>query len=303
LLGVIFECFNLTLERAEDSPDFEELLNRLDPNAVRYLGGIGLDEKLAVRKNAITLALSSLRKFIRDRCLSAACVVGPYDRLVASLDERTAIVSFNWDVLLEVAFRRAGQTFRYLPTPSSTAGTILLKPHGSINWFALLDRECLCLSRDSNLAAFGDSLAYYLLYVTNPLAPVVLGGSTVEYALARVPAIVPPSASKLLSVGGNPRDGYVEGGHARALQNTWHAFKLMLDQASEIVIVGYSLPGTDASSLALLRNYASTLSTSRPKKVRLIEPNSSIAERYKNLLCIEVEVIGRDFASFDPAGL
>lgn len=302
LLSAIFECFDVNLQQPNDSPDFEELLNRLDPNALRYLTGIGLDEKTGFRNNAIRLALSSLRTFIRNRCFAAADEMGPYDHLVASLDERTAIVSFNWDVLLEIALRRAGRVFRYLPTARSPVGTVLLKPHGSINWFALLDRELLYVAKDSNLAVFGDDLYYYLLYVTDPLAPIEFGRSTVEYALSKVPAIVPPSALKLLSVGGVPRDGWVEGGHARAMRDIWHTFKLMLDQASELVIIGYSLPGTDASSITLLKRYASDTS-SKPKRVRLVEPKRAVAERYEVLLRTGVEVVCRDFGSFDPGVL
>ena len=261
--------------------------------------GLGLDKKLAFRKDALTLALSGLRTFIRNRCLEVVGRVGPYDRLVASLDDKTAIVSFDWDVLLEIALLRAGRAFRYLPTERSTAGTIVLKPHGSINWFALLDRELLMVTPDSNLAPFGDHLGYYLLYVKDPLAPIAFGNSTVEYALSTVPAIVPPSASKLLDVGGVPRDGWVEFGHMKAIHNIWRTFKIMLDQASELVIIGYSLPGTDASSITLLKDYGSAANFSRSKRVHLIEPNSPVAKRYETLLRTKVEIVGRDFGSFD----
>jgi hypothetical protein len=142
-LRAIFECFNVNIEQVENSPDFEELLNRLDPTSLRYLGGIGLDDETAFRRRAIGIALSKLRSLIREKCLAVADERGPYDRLVASLNERTAIVSFNWDVLIETAFLRADRAFRYLPTIKSPIGTVLLKPHGSINWFALLDRELL----------------------------------------------------------------------------------------------------------------------------------------------------------------
>ena len=303
LLEAVFECFNLNLEQCSDSPDFEELLNRLDLKALSYLVGVGLDNGLAFRKTALTLALSGLRDFIRHRCMEVADRIGPYDRLVTSLGDKTAIVSFNWDVLLEVALARAGRAYRYLPTRSSTIGTVLLKPHGSINWFALLDRELLMVTPDSNLAAFGDHIAYYLLYVTDPLAPIVFGNSTVEYALANVPAIVPPSASKLLDVGGKPRDNWVEFGHIKAIHNIWRTFKLMLDQASELVIIGYSLPGTDASSITLLKNYASERNSSSPKRVCLVEPNPAVAGRYEALLSTKVEIVSRDFGSFDPSVL
>jgi hypothetical protein len=76
---------------------------------------------------------------------------GPFDRLAQRLTERTLVVSFNWDVLLESALQRAGREYAYLPTERSSGAVPLLKPHGSINWFALLDREMLSIAADSNL--------------------------------------------------------------------------------------------------------------------------------------------------------
>jgi hypothetical protein len=141
------------------------------------------------------------------------------------------------------------------------------------------------------------------LYVKDPLAPIAFGNSTVEYALSTVPAIVPPSASKMLDVGGVPRDGWVEFGHMKAIHNIWRTFKTMLDQASELVIIGYSLPGTDASSITLLKNYASGTNSSSPKRVCLIDPSSAVADRYETLLRTKVEILGCDFASFDFGAL
>src|SRR5262249_32514113 len=159
--------------------------------------------------------------------------------------------------------------------------TLLLKPHGSINWFALLDRELLKFGSDSNLRCVGDDLSYYLLYVTDPLNHVEFGSSShfVKAALAKIPAIVPPTASKVLSVGGTPADGWVEAGHTRAMRAIWSEFKKMLDRASELVVIGYSLPGTDAASTELLKQFASG-SASKSKRVLLIEPSIEVHKRY-----------------------
>ena len=47
-------------------------------------------EYAAARTGLAELALSGLRTFIRERCLQVADTPGPYDRLVQSLNERTA---------------------------------------------------------------------------------------------------------------------------------------------------------------------------------------------------------------------
>jgi hypothetical protein len=221
----VYECFGVTMRSNSESPDFEELLNRLDPLALSYLQDTGLGGSDSLRRKAAEIALSGLRTFVRDRCLQVSDRSGPYDRLVQSLNERTAVISFNWEVLLERSFQRAGRAFTYLPSERADTGILLLKPHGSINWFALLDRELLLIAPDSNLRCIGGNLRSYLLYLTDPLGVPEFGTSTpfVKHALAPVPAIVAPTASKLLSVGGQPRDGFVEGGHADAMKRIWRA--------------------------------------------------------------------------------
>jgi hypothetical protein len=213
----VYECFGVKLRKGSNV-DFEELLNRLDPSPFEYLTGLPIGGADAQAQKARRLALTGLRIFIRKRCLACAKREGSYDRLVASLNAHTAIVSFNWDVLLEMALRRAGQRFDYLPSTSATDATVLLKPHGSINWFALLDRELLSVDLNANVDVLGHDLSHYLLYLKNPIGRMDLGRSSpfVKSALSRLPAIVPPGATRLLSVGGAPRDGFVDGGHARA---------------------------------------------------------------------------------------
>jgi hypothetical protein len=299
---VVYELFGVRMRSRDDEniPNFEEMLNRLDPRALLYLADTGLGGANSSRRRAAEIALSGLRSFIRESCLRVADKQGPYDRLIQSLDERKAVVSFNWDVLLEGAFLRAGRSFTYLPRKCADGSTVLLKPHGSINWFALLDRELLYVAPNSNLACFGDDLRIYLLYLKDPFGPVNFEGSAPEHALAPVPAIVAPTASKLLSVGGQPRDGFVEAGHARAMTAIWSVFKTMLDQASELVVIGYSLPGTDAASTELLKHFASTATPGNAKRVLLVEPNTAVRDRYSTLLGLEVKIVCGGFGEFDP---
>src|SRR5437899_3399870 len=62
LLRAVYECFGVILRKPEDSPDFEEFLNRLDPRALFYLEDTGLGGAnseprfLAVRMSFLTAA-------------------------------------------------------------------------------------------------------------------------------------------------------------------------------------------------------------------------------------------------------
>jgi hypothetical protein len=162
----------------------------------------------------------------------------------------------------------------------------------------------LLLAADSNLSCFGDELSNYLLFVKDPLAPIQFGQSSpfLKSSLARVPAIVLPAASKILSVGGEPRDGFVELGHFRAMQAIWSAFKAALDQARDVVVIGYSLPGTDATSTELLKHFGAGPQAAS-KRVLLVEPNPQVADRYRTILGVRVEIACTDFQDFRPEAL
>lgn len=302
LKKVVYEAFNIDLERPDDSPDFEELLNRLDARALLYLHGSDFDTASTIRALAAEIALRGLRDFIYDKCLSVADKYGPYDVLVESLTESDAIVSFNWDVLIEIAFRRIGKVFTYLATERSGNATILLKPHGSINWFALLDRELLAVDLSSNWDVLGQDLSYYMLFLKDPLGSRDLGKSSpmVDYALSRVPAIVPPVASKMLSVGGIPRDGFVDSGHERAMKESWSLFRELATQAHELIVIGYSLPGTDTASIEVLRQFARSNKPQKTKSLMIVDKNPHVLERYRRLVHSDAQMICEDFKEFNP---
>jgi hypothetical protein len=296
----IHECFGQPLQET-NSPDFEEFLNRLDPRATLYLGDLDLRGAGSLRADALEIALSGLRKYIREKCAHVASEQGPFDVLVQSLTDNAVLVSFNWDVLAELAFLRVHRPFTYLSSARHRDAIALLKPHGSINWFALLDREMLWIdTATSNLDVLGESINTYMLYVTAPLDDINFGTSfvTVKNALSKVPAIVPPLASKLLSVGGVPRDGFVERGHERVMKSIWSTVVTALDEAAEVIFIGYSLPGTDAASIAVLKHAVGR--AKRPKRFLLIDPDPNVAERYRSVLNTRVDVLCPDFRHFDP---
>jgi hypothetical protein len=221
--------------------------------------------------------------------------------LVLSLTKDDAVVSFNWDVLLEVAFKRHGRSFCYWDNTGGT--TVVLKPHGSINWYALLDREMLSVDTGGNWAVFGNHLTYYMLFLRDPLGSRDLGKSTVDHALASVPAIVPPMASKTLAVGGLASDGFVSSGHERAMVRIWKVFDEFVRHATEIVVIGYSLPGTDGASIALLKNFAPDSALHSTKRLMIVDRDPEVLKRYQRLVHPKAIRVSPDFEKFDPGAL
>ena len=301
LLTAIRESFGLEMTSAEQSVDYEELLNRLNSGALRYLELAGVSPPESPRRRAVSLALRGLHDFVLDRCKSVADKRGPFDLLVQAVDARSVIVSFNWDVLLELAVLRAGREYSYLPPGFRADGVLLLKPHGSINWFALLDREGLSVNESSNLWVIGPHIGSYMCYKKSPLDPVDFSKTTVEYVLSPTPAIVPPSATKILDVGGVPRDGFVAHGHDLTMQATWLTVAQAIDRARQLVVIGYSLPGTDGATIELLKFFSGQ--ASKKREVLVVDPNPAVIERYRMILDVEVSQIGADFADFDATTL
>jgi len=298
LVGAIYEALGIDLSQSEVSPDFEELLNRLDTTALQYISTLGLSKQIGDRQKAFSIAINGLRELLLQKCHSLANQEGPYDRLVSSLTEDDAVVSFNWDVLLELAFKRNGKGFCYWD--NSDGVTVLLKPHGSINWFALLDRELLVVDTGGNWAVFGNHLTYYLLFLRDPLGSRYLGKSMVDHALASVPAIVPPIASKTLAVGGLARDGFVSSGHERAMVRIWTIFGEFVRNATEMVVIGYSLPGTDGASIAILKNFVPDTTFHSTKKLMVVDRDPQVLKRYQRLVHPNAILVSPDFEKFDP---
>ena len=295
---VIFEVFGIRRECGDASPNFEAFLNCLDPRSFTYIADCGINLSQAGRTQAIDIALLGLREYIRKKCISVQDNLWAYDRFVANLEPNATIVSFNWDVLLEMSLLRARKPFSYLPINNANDHILLLKPHGSINWFALLDREALIIDTTSNIDVIGSDLRYYLLYLKDPLGPVEMGPSSqfLKNVISTMPAIVPPSSSKLLDVDGIARDGFVQQGHQDALCKIWKLFYEGVMTAEEIVVGGYSLPGTDAASIEVLKAF---FNHSRQQRVFIIDKNREITARYCNMVHPDARYVGEDFGTYE----
>jgi hypothetical protein len=129
-----------------------------------------------------------------------------------------------------------------------------------------------------------------------------LGGSNefARLALAQVPAIVPPVASKMLYVGGTPRDGFVDEGHQRVMRAIWASFFKLVSSAIELVVIGYSLPGTDAASIAVLKQFAPSQDVQKQKRVLIVDKNPEVVNRYRHFVHPNAALISHDFDSFVP---
>ena len=124
--------------------------------------------------------------------------------------------------------------------------TLILKPHGSINWFALLDREMLMIAPDSNLRPIG-ALTNYILYVTDPIQTINFGSSNRWFVLRfhECQQLCHRQLRSLSQLVVLPADEWVAAGHVRAMREIWAEVIGALGEAKELVgLVAPSLART-----------------------------------------------------------
>jgi hypothetical protein len=190
-------------------------------------------------------------------------------RLANSLGQGDAVISFNYDLLMDNALRKAQKltdSGYFLPfhkalgdsgweslqnTPSDVS---MLKLHGSLNWLHCSYCNSYLLTRSEKMGSWSS------LKTKN--CP-ICGES--NYYLERV--IVPPLLAKDYSV--------------HPLKYLWNRAIRQVTISKEIVIIGYSFPPTDFGTEALLRW---GLSGDFQKRVRftVVDPKEAVYERVKD---------------------
>lgn len=188
-----------------------------------------------------------------SHCITGECEF--HNRLAAALQPKDAVISLNYDCLMDAALKTHGGR-RWDPTvgyglrikrgapawrnwgPGRTATTPirLLKLHGSLNW-----RE----KRGQSLLA-----------------------STSPYERASAKGVVvPPLARKPVS--------------ESPFRRVWAEARVRLRSARRLVVIGYSLPPSDYLVRALFR---ADLNPTRLTELLVVDPSSAVADRFVQLL-------------------
>ncbi|WP_156378796.1 hypothetical protein [Microbacterium sp. Root61] len=199
---------------------------------------------------------------------------------------KAPVATFNYDTLTEIAARR-GTLYDpserlVLPWPTvinfapggndksigedsrniAWSSFRLLKLHGSVNWFwvpedssgATLERTPLFEGAVEEERSFDTS----------------------RWLPGREPYIVPPVATKSVFYGG-PLTSHL-----------WQLASTALADSEELVIMGYSMPVTDLTTLGLLRE---SLRSKQTLKVTVCDPNPGpVVERLTGLLSPDIEL-------------
>jgi len=249
-------------------PDFEDLITVLDewesyradyegrvaaPGPVqpahlkkvllKHLGPL-LCEKLSACDNE---GLGVVRRFVKQTAEAGHCVV-----------------SFNWDLLLEVAAADVDVAVSY--GVAVVEGLQVAKPHGSLNLAETSRENFEEAKRSINVHSVTLDFEYG--------STVVLRAEHANDAAQRI--VNPFGVQATLLVEPTVRKSY----QSPWLVLQWRRALNMVREADEIVIIGYSLPATDFRPRILLQ--AASMSRRKRLRIRVVDPKATelINERY-----------------------
>lgn len=245
----------------EDQINFEEFISYLDIEHLLILQGSdhwsneGNRSQIAIR-NLIALTLYLRQMTITDESFAL------YERFVELLEPGDWVFTFNYDTIIESALRRKNIPYRLFQTryknihfgggevAKETGEIILLKMHGSINWFnkrsylnkrEYLERYGYDINPHNALFDGRNNFSFRKL-VSEPypeeshLRDVYILENLDDYFrksnfVTEVPLIISPSFSKMIYL--NP------------LAEFWAGFSKSGVYEKRVVLIGFSLPQHD----------------------------------------------------------
>lgn len=270
----LFPDCDCNVDIPESWPDFEELITALDESS-RYqqsferITGTHVEDVPANTKRLLMLSLEERLSELTHRAVDRG--LGPVARFVDSLNlDSDCVISFNWDVLIEIAAHDASipTFYHYVDTP----GLLLAKPHGSVN---LVDSPASVYiemqQRVVNVRDLDEEYEYDLAGTKH----VVLRARDPRQAWIRQ-AWAPREF--MLLVEPNIRKTYdrywLEGQWVRALN--------MVRHADEIIVIGFSLPFADLRPRILFQ--LARLNRNSPPAMRIVDPNATaLCGHYRKL--------------------
>lgn len=128
-----------------DQVDFEDFLGFLDIE--HYLGLRGSDTWSADGNESQVLVKTLIAQILAERIPTVDAIDSLYLKFAEMLEPDDLVLTFNYDILLERALDRVGKPYRLFPSRYTSVGkwgatvdssrdeVIVLKLHGSIDWF------------------------------------------------------------------------------------------------------------------------------------------------------------------------
>lgn len=184
-------------------------------------------------------------------------------RMVKRSPDRVVYVTFNYDLLLETALTLENIQFTYSIDRDRPESVVVLKPHGSINWFfpSTSNKQQAWLSSECHHHLGKYYVSDNLFAATNWHSP--------DFAL------VAPYPSKQIG--------------PDFLKKIWTSFSSAIHSTPAVKIVGYSMPGADRISRIVVRRAGPGHSTR--KSIEIINPDPSMKEHYSEYISEKIKFV------------
>ncbi len=271
LLSYLYPGFNVDLK---NYPNIEDFLNLLEMarsfNSEEYIeSSLWSKTRLESVKD---VTMKAVTDYLWER-IEEGNALNPMKIFAGKvLKFADTVVTFNWDVTLERGLWDREDDFRMPYTYRRKRDgkfIAILKPHGSIDWFRAEDLSKKVRNKTEKLDA-EVRLYPHFNFSKHP-------------ELARVlPVIVPPVASKTFEY--------------ECLKKTWRSIYRAVADATELYIIGYSLPKEDQFARLVLRRAlrSNLLRTTKGQKANLrimvVNPDETMGTTFTRLAGPKVSV-------------
>lgn len=180
------------------------------------------------------------------------------------------VITFNYDLTLERALEEHPGYFLYgYRAQRPKKRLCLLKPHGSIDWFE--KRKLRGLRCEKDVESLSDELCYYPYFDFGK-----------HRDLAEIPPVIVPPVS-------------IKAVQQNFMKRTWRGLYNAVSDATELHVIGYSLPREDQFARLVLRRALRTniLRANRgkkpPVKMFVINPDEAVEQTFRRLVGRNIE--------------
>lgn len=221
-----------------------------------------------IRLIAETIELSMKFNISGPKQISPTGTYPSFAQLFNTNPDNSAIISFNYDLGVDVALHNEGIRYNYYLDDNDSQFP-LLKLHGSLNWYE---------------DAYSKVIPYYIPHFFQKMTYNTFGNEVKSGSLSfdtfikdnfsnihptNIPFIIPPTWNKTM--------------YHKNVANVWRKASQCLSEAKNIYVIGYSLPETDSFFKFLFS--LGTNSTTRMRRFWVINPDQTGTEhRFQNLL-------------------
>jgi len=232
---VAFHHPGFSVDRNTSFPDIEQLLTEISVNldlfdASRPAEGTFTRKQLETSREELLSTIAAWFHELYKEACDTAWLSGIVKRLI---EEKAIVVSFNWDLVLDQQLFKMGlDASSYGLADDLPSGPVLLKPHGSLNWYDATQIQKV--AEEKRIELFPHTREKERIEA-------FLHPRAIKSSVGRkyTPLIVPPT--------------YLKDFNRPVFRRLWNRCTDVLSTPQKLVFLGYSLPAADLHAQFIFR--------------------------------------------------